>query len=35
MQKPDTEITVLAQCAMHAGEIPTLVCYVFFYPILE
>ena len=35
MQKPDTEMTVLAQYAMHAGEIPSLVCYEFFYPILE
>ena len=35
MQRPDTETTVLAQCAMHAGEILFFVCYVLFYPILE
>ena len=35
MQRPDTETTVLAQCAMHAAENPSFVCYVLFYPISE
>ena len=35
MQRPDTETTVLAQCAMHADEILSFVCYVLFYLISE